>query len=91
MNPFIDDEMWNDINRHVVSITALPIYENGIEGKYSDFIFLGVICHVQDVDNPLKNTYGCTVTLKFQSTFDDSFDYHVLDSSGNITVIGEIS
>ena len=90
MNPFIDDEMWADINGHVASITALPVYENGAKGEHPDFIFLGVICHVQNVDNPLQNTYGCTVTLKFQSTFDDVYTYHVLDSNGDITIIGEL-
>ena len=90
MNPFINEETWQKINLYVEIVTALPEYENGVLGDYPDFIFLGVICHVKEFDDTQYFEYDCTVTLKFQSTFDDTFEYHVLNPDGNITTIGEI-
>ena len=87
MNPFIGEDTWILINTIIAKVTALPVYENGIVGDSPDFIFVGLYCHVDNTQSP---QYDCTVTLKFQSTFDDSLEFHVLTPDHKITIFGDI-
>lgn len=87
MNAIIDEDLLDLINAIKTEVTALPVYESGETALEPDYLFAGVFVYF---DISAKTLYHPVVSIRFQSTFEDTYRYYMIDANYDVYQFSEV-
>ena len=87
MNAIIDEDLLDLINAIKAEVTTLPRYDSGETASQPDYLFAGVFVYF---DISAKTLYHPIVSLRFQSTFEDTYRYYMIDTNYDVYQFSEV-